>query len=104
MKINEKYLIFHDLIGYDVQIKSKFRSTNQVFLDSGMIIDETKNIITTKKDDKIKKYIKKDNIFKIITLETEKNNNNEKFELEVDGDRIIGRPENRLRNLKKKNG
>ena len=89
MSINTKFLIYHDLIGFNVQVKLTSRSSNQAFSDVGMIIDESKNMMVIEWNEKIKKYIKKDNVFKILVPEQ-------------DGKKIIGRPENRIRNLKKK--
>jgi len=101
MRINQKYLIYHDLIGFNAQVKFKSRASNQAFSDVGMIIDETKNMIIIESNEKIKKYIKKDHIFKLLLPEQE-GKNNKMNELEVNGKKIIGRPENRIRNLKKK--
>lgn len=101
MSINPKFLIYHDLIGFNVQVKLKSRFSNQAFSGVGIIIDETKNMIITESNEKIKKYIKKDNIFKILLPEQE-GDNNKIYEFEINGKKIIGRPENRLRNLKKK--
>ncbi|MFX1274789.1 MAG: ribonuclease P protein subunit [Promethearchaeota archaeon] len=100
MKINTKYLIYHDLIGFYALAKVKSKSSKQGFSDIGMIIDETKNMLITEKNGNLKKYIKKDHVFKIFL--PKEVNNDEGFDLEVNGEKIVGRPENRLRNLKKK--
>ena len=50
-------------------------------------------MLITKKNHEIKKFIKKDYIFRFIL---------EEGILEVDGNKIVGIPENRLRSLKKK--
>lgn len=93
MTINPKYLIYHDLIGLNVYIKLKSKPYEEDFSDVGIIIDETRNMLITQKNNVIKKYIKKDHIFRF------------KFEkeiLEVNGSKIVGIPVNRLRSLKKK--
>ena len=79
-------------------LKSKLN--NKKFLDIGVVIDETRNILFTEKDNKIKKYIKKDYIFrfKIPNYASEE----EEYYLEVQGKKIVGFPINRLRSLKKK--
>ncbi|HUW91471.1 MAG TPA: ribonuclease P protein subunit [Candidatus Nanopelagicaceae bacterium] len=91
--ISPKYLIYHDLIGFRVQAKLKSKPTDSKFMDVGVVIDDTQNILISEKNNEIKKYIKKDYIFR-FTLDNGM--------LEVNGSKIIGIPENRLRSLKKK--
>ena len=89
--IDPKYLAYHDLIGFRVLVKHK--KSKARFIDNGVIIDDTKNLLIVKEDNKTKKLVKKDYQFRVL------------FEggiLEIDGDKIIGVPENRLRSLKKK--
>jgi RNase P/RNase MRP subunit p29 len=93
MMISPKYLIYHDLIGFHAYARPKSNRMNMKFFDIGEIIDETSNILITIKDDKIKKIIKKDYMFRIKL---------EDSILELDGSKIVGLPENRLRTLKKK--
>jgi len=101
MKIDPKYLIYHDLIGLNVLgiPKSKFKIAR--FSDFGKIIDESKNMLITEKNKQVKKYIKKDHIFRFIIPNFEDNKEKNLIE-EVNGFKIVGLPENRLRNLKKK--
>ncbi len=98
--IDPKYLIYHDLIGFSAYIKPKSKLKDRVFLDIGVVINDTKNMLITEKNNKIKKYIKKDNIFrfKIPNYKSEE----EEYYLEVQGNKIVGSPINRLRSLKKK--
>jgi RNase P/RNase MRP subunit p29 len=91
--ISPKYLIYHDLIGFKVYAKLKTKKTDTDFLDIGSVIDDTQNILITEKNHEIKKYVKKKYIFRLILDEGM---------LEVDGNKIVGIPENRLRSLKKK--
>ncbi|TFG02385.1 MAG: ribonuclease P protein subunit [Promethearchaeota archaeon] len=91
--ISPKYLIYHDLIGFEVFLKHKSKSQESIFIRKGIIIDETKNLVIIQNENQVKKYIKKDYIFRI------KLNNDL---MEVDGSKIVGKPENRLRSLKKK--
>jgi RNase P/RNase MRP subunit p29 len=89
--IAPKYIAYHDLIGFKVSVKPK--KSKDGFTSSGIIIDDTKNLLIVKKDNKTKKYVKKDYQFRVL------------FEggiLEIDGTKIVGVPENRLRSLKKK--
>jgi len=91
--ISPKYLIYHDLIGFRAQAKFKSKPTPSKFMDVGVVIDDTQNMLISEKNNEIKKYIKKDYIFR-FTLEDGM--------LEVNGSKIVGIPENRLRSLKKK--
>ncbi len=91
--ISPKYLIYHDLIGFHIYGKLKSELGCKGFSDIGVVIDETYNLLITEKENKLRKYIKKDHIFRLKI--------NEDL-LEVDGSKIIGIPENRLRRLKKK--
>jgi len=93
MMISPKYLIYHDLIGFKVQAKLKSKPTHSKFIDVGVVIDDTQNMLVLEKKNEIKKYIKKDYIFR-FTLDDGM--------LEVKGSKIVGIPENRLRSLKKK--
>jgi RNase P/RNase MRP subunit p29 len=100
MKENPKYIIYHDLIGYYAYAKLVSKKKNEEFKDIGLVIDDTKNMLITKKNKEIKKYIKKDHVFRFM-LPKEKNSDVENM-LEVEGTKIVGRPENRLRLLRKK--
>jgi RNase P/RNase MRP subunit p29 len=91
--INPKYLIYHDLIGFNIYAKLKSKTDNSEFTYIGIVIDESSNMLIIENAKKIKKYIKKDYIFRF------KLNGDL---LEVDGSKIVGIPENRLRSLKKK--
>ena len=93
MNINPKYLIYHDLIGLNAFAS---KPKEKKFSDIGVVIDESKNMLITEKNKTIKKYVKKDYIFRFRFS----NENNDI--LEVLGTKIVGRPENRLRNLRKK--
>jgi len=91
--ISPKYLIYHDLIGFKVEAKLKSKPVNAKFLDAGVVIDDTQNMLISEKNKIIKKYIKKDYFFRFKLKDGT---------LEVNGSKIVGIPENRLRSLKKK--
>ena len=91
--ISSKYLIYHDLIGFKVEARLKSKPHNAKFLDAGVVIDDTRNMLISEKKKIIKKYIKNDYIFRFKLNDGT---------LEVNGSKIIGIPENRLRSLKKK--
>ncbi|MFX0074679.1 MAG: ribonuclease P protein component 1 [Candidatus Hermodarchaeota archaeon] len=91
--ISPKYLIYHDLIGLEVEVKHKSKSNNSEFIDAGIVIDDTQNMLISNKNNIRKKYIKKDYVFRFKL---------EDGILEVNGTKIVGSPMNRLRSLKKK--
>lgn len=91
--ISSKYLIYHDLIGFKIEARLKSKPGNAKFLDAGVVIDDTRNMLISEKNEIIKKYIKNDYIFRFKLNDGT---------LEVNGSKIIGIPENRLRSLKKK--
>jgi RNase P/RNase MRP subunit p29 len=93
MTIDPRYLIYHDLIGLNAYIKPKSKPSKLGFSDIGIIIDETRSMLITQKKKMIKKYVKKDHVFRFKLAEGI---------LEVDGSKIVGIPVNRLRSLKKK--
>ena len=88
MNYNTKYLAFHDLIGFIAQARIKSISRKREFSNIGMIIDVTKNMIITKKNGNVKKYIKKDHVFKIILPEEEINKDEKKY-LEIKRKSVI---------------
>ncbi len=98
MKLDPKYLIYHDLIGIRVLAlrNDKLKSGN--FMDIGTVVDETKNMLITKNNKKKKLYIKKNYKFRFILP----NNDGKSKILEVEGRKIVGRPENRIKNIKKR--
>jgi RNase P/RNase MRP subunit p29 len=91
--ISPKYLIYHDLIGFLVYAKPKSKKDNNKFVNIGTVIDDKQNVLITEKNTKIKTYIKKNYIFRFKIAEGM---------IEVNGLKIVGIPENRLRSLKKK--
>jgi RNase P/RNase MRP subunit p29 len=99
MTINPRYIIYHDLIGYDALSRSKSKHQNTEFSDIGQVVDETRNMLITEKETHIKKYVKKDYIFRFKIKEKE---GDDVLVVEVDGDKIVGLPINRLRSLRKK--
>lgn len=100
MMIDPKFLIYHDLIGINTFAKPISKLSNKNFLPIGVIIDETRDMLIVEKNRKVKKFIKKDFIFRFEISDVF--NEEGKFYLEVQGDKIVGLPVNRLRSLKKK--
>ena len=91
MMRNEKNIFRHELIGLRVEIrKAKNKSYNKI---KGTIIDETKNNLILEKDGKRRNILKKGTIF-LIHLNGKK--------IEMAGDMLLGRPEDRIKNKIKK--
>lgn len=85
-----KDILRMELIGNEVEIvKAKNRSLNGV---KGKIINETKNMITIKTDQGLKNIIKDQVVFRM-------NFNNKT--LEIEGRKLVNRPEDRLKKTRK---
>jgi len=100
VKIDPKYVIYHDLIGLETQGKLKSKKDDSEYFNLGTVIDESKNMLIIEKEKNIKKYIKKDHVFRFKLPKSKKEEEN--IIIEVNGLKIVGLPENRLRALKKK--
>ncbi|MFX1389880.1 MAG: ribonuclease P protein subunit [Promethearchaeota archaeon] len=98
--MNPKLLIYHDLIGIYALAKPKSKLNNQKYSHIGIVIDETRDMLITKKENKIKKYVKEEYKFRFKI--PKKNIKDQDFYLEVDGNKIVGLPINRLRSLRRK--
>jgi RNase P/RNase MRP subunit p29 len=95
--IDPQYIIYHDLIGIKAYAKSK---SKKKFSEIGIVIDETRDMLITEKDNRIRKYCKKQYIFRFKLSNHE--NGKENYYIEVSGNKIVGLPLNRFRSLKKK--
>ncbi len=84
--MNPKEIIRHELIGLEVDVvKAKNPSLIGI---KGKIIDETRNTITIKQKQKMKKILKEQAIFNFkVGNKT----------IQVDGKLLVGRPEDRLK-------
>lgn len=84
--MNKKDLIRHELIGLNTEI---VKAKNQTLVGlKGKIIDETKNTMTIKQKNKMKKVLKDQAVFNLKV-------GNKTFQ--VDGKVLVGRPEDRLK-------
>lgn len=98
--IDPQYIIYQDLIGLNVFAKDNSKTKNKKFLNIGNVVDETRNMLITEKNNKIKKYCKKEFIFRFKLPNYE--NGKDNYYIEVPGKKIVGLPLNRFRSLKKK--
>ena len=85
-RISKENIAAHELIGLKAKI-AKGTGKSRTGL-SGMIVDETKNLIIVETESGIKKIPKKESVFQ-IALGGEK--------VEVDGKSILARPEDRIK-------
>ena len=92
------------MIGLNVWIKNKFKAKPQEFIPIGKVIDETYNLIITSTMDNpedyrqdTKKYLKQNYLFRFQLP----NAINGYDLLEVDGVKLLKRPENRIKQIRK---
>jgi len=84
--ITPKNLIQHELIGLDVEIE---KSSNKFHVGlKGLVVDETKNLITIRTEKGLKK-IQKMKTDLVFNLDGKK--------VRVDGSKIVARPEDRIK-------
>ncbi|WXG40550.1 MAG: ribonuclease P protein component 1 [Candidatus Freyarchaeum deiterrae] len=88
-KRTRENIIYHELIGLPVRV---VKSTHKGYLISGIVIDETKNIIVIESNG-IKKIPKSVSTFEFVLSDGSA--------IEVEGKKIIGRPEDRTKNIYK---
>lgn len=102
MKLNPKYLIYHDLIGLEnvLALRNDEEKRGKEWKNIGTVIDETKNmLITLNNNNKKKMFIKNNHKFRFMLPQ---NDGEEPIILEVEGRKIVGRPENRIKDIKKR--
>ena len=87
--VTPKNLIRHELIGLEVEVV-KGNNLSQVGI-KGKIVEETRNTLIVSTDKGEKKLLKKEVILK-IKLKDEL--------VEVDGERLVGKPEERIKKWK----
>ncbi|MEM0084458.1 MAG: ribonuclease P protein subunit [Candidatus Methanomethylicia archaeon] len=94
MKINAKNIVMHEIIGLKVKV-SESRNSSYIGIE-GIVVDETMNTIKIKdrRDGRIKVILKMGTKF---VFETETNEI-----VEVDGNTILARPEDRLKKIPKR--
>jgi ribonuclease P protein subunit POP4 len=85
--IMSKNLVRHELIGLPVEVAD---STNKFQIGiKGMVVDETKNVLTIETDKGLKKIQKKGSVF-IFKIPNGK-------KVKVNGNKIAARPEERIK-------
>ncbi|MFQ6073714.1 MAG: ribonuclease P protein component 1 [Candidatus Bathyarchaeia archaeon] len=80
-------ILQHEFIGLDVKV---VRSTHPDYVGiTGMVIDETRNTLVIRNKDKDKVVVKSTSVFHFILPEG--------TIVEIEGDAIVGRPEDRVK-------
>lgn len=85
MKIKPKNLIAHELIGLKVRVYD----LHHKYLGSGIVIDETRNLLKILVNNSLKSFLKSSCVFRFILPD--------KKVIEINGREIVGRPEERLK-------
>jgi ribonuclease P protein subunit POP4 len=85
--INERNLISHELIGLEVEVSHDINPHNINM--RGRIIDETRNTLLVNVNGKIKRIIKKGTILRFFISK-------DKI-IEIDGQILVSRPEDRIK-------
>ncbi len=97
-RYNLRYFIYQDLIGMTLYAKNKFNPFNSPeFRLIGTVVDETKNTLLVQSESGYKKYIKNQFIFQCWLPQS---TGIAKL-LQFDGQKLIGRPENRIKQIRK---
>ena len=92
MRYSPKNIVYHELIGLKVKV---LHSNTESYLGiEGTVVDETKNLIILETSRGEKKILKR-GIVLLIELPNGKI-------VKVRGDRLVGRPEDRLKRILKK--
>ena len=102
MKFNQndpKYVVYLDLIGRELYAKHKTLPEWITFRYLGTIYSETKYTLMVQTEDGIKQYIKDHFIFRCNLQQSP----SESKIVEFDGGKVIGKPEQRIKKIKKIN-
>jgi len=95
-RYNPKYFIYQDLIGVQIYAKNKFIEWWE-FKFIGTVVDETKNTLLVENDNHVKQYVKDQYIFQCWLPQQDGSLKLLQFE----GKKIVGRPENRIKLIRK---
>ena len=95
---NPKYFINQDLIGVKLNAKHKYNSTWSEYRSLGIVLDETKYMLHIQPTTgEIKQYVKDQYIFQSKLPQPDGST----IVLQFDGAKIVGRPEQRIKLIRK---
>ncbi|MHA1796197.1 MAG: ribonuclease P protein subunit [Promethearchaeota archaeon] len=98
MRNNPEWFIYLDMIGVDLDAKHKTNPTWTTFKPIGKCVDETKYTLIMEQHQHTKIFIKKEYIFRVWLPQDDSSS----IQLEFDGSKIVGRPEQRIKLIRKK--
>ncbi|WP_457558099.1 ribonuclease P protein subunit [Candidatus Harpocratesius sp.] len=98
MRNNPEWFIYLDLIGVELDAKHKTNPNWKEFKFIGKCIDETKNTVIIQQHQSTKIFVKKEYIFRVWLPQDD----GSKIQLEFDGIKIVGKPEQRIKLIRKK--
>lgn len=87
MPVTRRNLLRHELIGLEARVMNSSDPT--LLGTSGKIVDETRNMLMVEQGEKVRKISKSNSTFLITLPEGDK--------VTVDGKKLVGRPEERVR-------
>ncbi len=87
MPVTRRNLLRHELIGLEARVMNSPDPT--LLGTSGKIVDETRNMLMVEQGEKVRKISKSNSTFLITLPEGDK--------VTVDGKKLVGRPEERVR-------
>lgn len=102
MKFNQndpRFIIYLDLIGRELDAKHKTNPKWSTFRKLGTVLNETRNTLFVKNSHQIKQYVKDHFIFRCWLLQP----HGIAKCVEFDGNKVIGKPEQRIKKLRKIN-
>ncbi|MHA1730391.1 MAG: ribonuclease P protein component 1 [Promethearchaeota archaeon] len=104
MPITPRNIVYHEIIGLPVKVRQKTGRKQKkkrreplprAFRTEGVVVDETKNtVLVETRANEVKKIIKKNAILRVSLPRGPV--------VEVDGNKLLGRPEDRLKNIRRK--
>lgn len=97
LRSNSKYFIYQDLIGVSLDAKHKFNPSWDTFRPIGLVEDETRNTLVIQTESGHKIFLKDQYHFRVWLCQP---NGSSKL-LQFDGQKIIGRPETRIKQIRK---
>lgn len=98
MRNNPEWFIYLDMIGVDFDAKHKYNPNWNDFKHIGRCVDETKNTIIVEQHQTTKIFVKNQYIFRVWLPQEDGTS----VQLEFDGSKIVGRPEQRIKLIRKK--
>jgi RNase P/RNase MRP subunit p29 len=97
MKSNSKYFIYQDMIGVILYAQHKSNPTWTDFQKIGKVVDESKYTLVVQNESGFHTYIKEQYLFRSWIPSAD----GQLQLLQFDGNKLIGTPENRIKQLKK---